>query len=421
MRLRFCSGMNCRSGVFFCAEMNKRRNRTQGGDLLQEAYMRRAIALAERGAGKVSPNPLVGAVIVRGDRIIGEGWHAVYGGLHAERSALLNLRERGEDPSGADMYVTLEPCCHFGKQPPCTDAIIEAGIARVYVGLGDPNPLVAGQGIRILRDRGIEVEMAGDAIRAECARQNEVFLHYIRTGLPFVVLKYAMTLDGKTACYTGASRWVTGEEARADVHRLRNRYSAIMVGIGTVLTDDPLLTCRMEGGRNPLRIVCDSRLRTPLSAKLVQTAAEAGTLIATTVRDPDRHAPYLEAGCRILVTEEKDGRVDMADLMTKLGASGEKVDSILAEGGSGVAWSLLRDRLVHKVLAYISPKLFGGAGSPSPVGGTGYPDPADAMVLTDRTVQVLGEDLLVAGYPQYGEDDIGKVWTNGAESGHDCG
>lgn len=407
--------------------------------MTHEEYMRRALALALRGTGRVSPNPLVGAVIVKDGRVIGEGWHAYYGGLHAERAALKDCAERGENPAGSDIYVTLEPCCHHGKQPPCTDALIQAGIRRVFTGAGDPNPKVAGKGIRILRDHGIEV--TEHVLEKECLRQNEVFFHYITTGLPFVCLKYAMTLDGKTACFTGASRWVTGEAARRHVHETRNRLTAIMAGVGTVIADDPLLTCRLEpestaevlGGRNPVRIICDSALRTPLTARVVTTAAETPTILATCCGDEKRQAPYLAAGCRILLCRDAAAgnaaaentaagtpaaapdpcgtrpRVDLRDLMRKLGAEG--IDSVLLEGGGTLAWSALESGIVNKVQAYIAPKLFGGAESKTPVEGRGFPAPAEAPVLEDLTFTQLGGDLLVEGYlprcgPPSGRDYI---------------
>ena len=225
-------------------------------------YMQLALALARKGCGWVAPNPMVGAVIVKDGEIIGQGWHEKCGQPHAERNALASCTK---SPRGATMYVTLEPCCHTGRQPPCTDAILEAGIRRVVVGSGDPNPLVAGKGIQILRAHGIEV--TENVLREECQRLNEVFFHYIRTKRPFVVMKYAMTLDGKIAAYTGASKWITGEKARNHVQEQRHRYSAIMAGVGTVLADDPLLTCRINGGKNPIRIICDTNLRTPLTGR----------------------------------------------------------------------------------------------------------------------------------------------------------
>ncbi len=351
-------------------------------------YMRRALQLAERGCGWTSPNPMVGAVIVRDGRILAEGWHARYGELHAERAALANATE---DVRGATMYVTLEPCCHHGKQPPCTDAIIDSGITRVVVGSADPNPLVAGKGVAILRAAGIEV--VENVLREECDALNEVFLHYIREKQPFVVMKAAMTLDGKIATYTGASRWVTGEAARAHGHSLRHRYRAIMVGSGTVLADDPLLTCRIENGRDPLRIVCDSRLRTPLSARLVQTARETPTLIATCVEDAARIAPYENAGCRVWSLPERDGHVDLVALMQRLGS--ENIDSVLIEGGGTLAWAALDAGIVQKVYSYIAPKLFGGRDAKTPVEGEGVALPEECAQLSVTNISRLGADILV--------------------------
>ena len=238
-------------------------------------YMERAIELAKKGAGWTSPNPLVGAVIVKEDRVIGEGYHKRYGGLHAEREAFSSLKESAK---GATIYVTLEPCCHHGHQPPCTDAIIEHGISRVVIGSRDPNPLVSGKGAAILKEKGIEV--VEDFMRKECDKLNPIFFHFIKTRLPFVTTKYAMTLDGKIATKTGASKWITSEKAREHVHKLRGRYSAIMAGIGTVLADDPMLNCRLEGAHQPVRIIVDSSLRLPLDSQIVKTANEYRTIVA---------------------------------------------------------------------------------------------------------------------------------------------
>ena len=351
-------------------------------------YMRRALELAQRGQGWTAPNPMVGAVIVKEGRIIGQGWHARCGALHAERHALQNCTE---SPQGAVLYVTLEPCCHHGRQPPCTEAILASGITRVVVGSGDPNPLVAGKGIRILKEAGIEV--TEHVLEEECRRLNEVFFHYIKTKRPFVVMKYAMTMAGKIAAHTGASRWVTGEEARAHVQRQRNRLTAIMVGVGTVLTDDPMLTCRMEDGRNPVRIICDTGLRTPLTAKVVATAPEVPTILATCCPDRDRYRPYEAAGCRILHVPEKEGHVDLKALMEVLGQ--ESIDSILLEGGGTLNWSALEAGIVQKVQAYIAPKLFGGRDARTPVEGTGVPDPGAAFGLKNSVLTRLGEDFLI--------------------------
>ena len=278
---------------------------------MRQEYMRRAIELAKRGFGRVNPNPLVGAVIVKDDHIIAEGYHARYGDLHAERSAFSKLKDPAE-AIGAEMYVTLEPCCHQGKQPPCTQAIIEHGIRKVYVGSDDPNALVAGKGIRILREAGIEVET--HVLKEECDALNPVFFHYITSKTPYVVMKYAMTMDGKIATVTGASKWITSEAARADVQQQRHRFSGIMVGVGTILADDPLLTCRMENGKNPVRIVCDTQLRTPLQAQVVATAKQIPTILATCCADPKRQAIYRQAGGRVIFLDKRNGHIDLVQL-----------------------------------------------------------------------------------------------------------
>lgn len=352
--------------------------------------MRLALELAEQGRGWTSPNPMVGAVIVKEGRIIGQGYHARCGELHAERAALAACTE---DPRGAAMYVTLEPCCHQGRQPPCTEAILAAGIRRVVVGAGDPNPQVAGKGLAILRAAGVAVQehVAEEA----CTRLNRVFFHYIQTGLPYVVLKYAMTLDGKIASYTGASQWITGEEARRHVHELRGTYRAILVGVGTVLADDPLLTCRIEGRRSPLRVICDSHLRTPFTARVVQTAREVPTLLATCATDRERIARYEARGVQVVTLPEAEGRVSLQALLRYLGQN--QVDSVLVEGGGTLHWSVLAAGLVHKVAAYVSPMLLGGAGAVSPVEGLGFPHPDAALRLHAPTVTRLGEDFLVEG------------------------
>lgn len=353
-------------------------------------YMRMALELAGRGAGRTSPNPMVGAVIVKDGRVIGEGFHERCGEAHAERNALAHCTE---SPAGATMYVTLEPCCHQGRQPPCTDAILEAGIARVVVGSDDPNPLVAGKGIDILRRAGVEVETG--VLKAECDALNYVFFHYITTGLPYVVMKYAMTLDGKIATYSGKSKWITGEAAREQVHRDRARYSAIMAGVGTVLADDPMLNCRVEGGRDPVRVICDSHLRTPLTSRIVASAREIPTILAAVSADKEAAAPYEAAGCRVWMLPERSGRPDLAELMRRLGAEG--IDSVLLEGGGTLNWTALESGIVNRVQAYIAPKLFGGTGAKSPVGGQGVEEPARAVRLRDLSVRRLGEDILLEG------------------------
>lgn len=357
-----------------------------------EVYMRMALELAEKGRGWVAPNPVVGAVIVRDDgAVIGQGYHERYGDLHAERNALKHCIE---DPAGATMYVTLEPCCHHGKQPPCTEAILEAGIRRVVVGSDDPNPKVAGGGIRILREHGVEITEG--ILREECDRSNETFFHFIRTQTPYVVMKYAMTIDGKIAAYTGLSQWITGEEARAHVHRLRHELSGIMAGIGTVLADDPLLTCRLPDTRNPVRIICDSYLRIPLESKIVQTAGEVPTIIATCSDEEAKAALLEEKGCRILrVGKSGDLHLDLRELMYRLGEL--NIDSILLEGGGTLNWSALENGIVNRVMAYLSPKIFGGASARTPVEGQGVEAPYHAFFMKNTSVHRLGEDYLIEG------------------------
>ena len=351
-------------------------------------YMKQALELAKKGAGWTSPNPMVGAVIVKEGRVIGEGWHQKCGQAHAERNALAACTE---DPAGAAMYVTLEPCCHVGRQPACTQAILEAKLARVVIGSADPNPLVAGKGAAILREHGVEV--VENVLREECDRVNEIFLHYIRTRRPYVAMKYAMSADGKSAAYTGESHWVTGEIARNHVQTLRNRYRAIMVGVGTVLTDDPRLTCRLGGGRSPIRVICDSNLRTPPDAQVVRTARETPTILATCCTDGERRCPYEEAGCQVLTVGGSDGRVDLDRLMTLLGE--QEIDSVLLEGGGTLNWAALSQGLVHKVYTYIAPKLFGGRYAKTPVEGRGFPCPDESVHLIRRELTLLGEDILI--------------------------
>lgn len=350
------------------------------------AYMRQAVALARRGTGWTAPNPLVGAVVVKDGKVIGRGYHARCGGLHAERAALADCTV---SPRGATMYVTLEPCCHQGRQPPCTDAILTAGIARVVVGSDDPNPLVAGKGLEILRRGGVEV--VSGVLREACDALNPVFFHFIRTKRPYVVMKYAMTMDGKIATRTGASRWITGEAARRRVHRDRHRYTAIMAGVGTVLADDPVLNCRIKGGKNPVRIICDTHLRTPLTSQIVRTAGEIPTILATCA-EPSLYGPYLDAHCQVWTLPERDGHVDLDALMDRLGSAG--IDSVLLEGGGTLNWAALESGIVQRVQAYVAPKLFGGDAK-SPVEGQGVALPDQAVALKNTRILRVGEDILL--------------------------
>ncbi|WP_310603552.1 bifunctional diaminohydroxyphosphoribosylaminopyrimidine deaminase/5-amino-6-(5-phosphoribosylamino)uracil reductase RibD [Anaerosporobacter sp.] len=358
--------------------------------MTDKEYMKLAIRLAKQGSGRVSPNPLVGAVVVKDGVIIGKGYHEEYGQLHAERNALADCKV---SPEGATMYVTLEPCCHYGKTPPCTKAIMESGIKRVVIGSLDPNPIVAGNGIKELREAGIEVVYG--VLEKECNKLNAVFFHYIRKKTPYVVLKYAMTIDGKIATYTGASKWITGEQARENVHKDRNRYKAIMVGVETVRMDDPMLTCRVENGVNPIRIICDSTLRIPFDSQIVQTAADIPTIIATACKDEQKQKPYTEAGCEIIVVGVEDGKVNLEELMRELGE--RRIDSILLEGGSKLHWSALRSGIVNRVQCYIAPKIFGGECAKTPIAGEGVSLPEQAVRLKNMEIKQLGEDYLIEG------------------------
>lgn len=351
-------------------------------------YMERAIELAKKGEGWTNPNPLVGAVIVKDGRIIGEGCHQAYGGLHAERNAIASLKESAR---GAVMYVTLEPCCHYGKTPPCTEAILEQGIAKVVIGSRDPNPKVAGKGAALLRRAGVQVEE--DFMREECDRLNPVFFHYITTGTPYVVMKYAMTLDGKTATKTGASKWITGEAARAEVQQIRSRYMGIMAGIGTVLADDPMLNVRLEGKRSPVRIICDSTLRIPADSQICRTAGQYPTIVACGTGNPEKERILREMGVQVVKCPDETGRIDLPALMKDLGAQG--IDSILLEGGGTLNDSVWRAGLVQKVLAFIAPKFFGGETSKTPVEGVGIALPSEAEPLRLTAVRQMGEDLLL--------------------------
>ena len=354
-------------------------------------YMRRAMELAERGVGFTNPNPMVGAVIVKGGKVIGEGWHGRCGEWHAERNAFKNCTVPAE---GATMYVTLEPCCHYGKTPPCTEAIIEHGIARVVVGMEDPNPLVAGKGIALLREAGIEVVCG---VEEEALReQNRVFLKYISTKLPWVAMKTAMTLDGKIATRTGDSKWITGAEARAYVHELRHRFMAIVVGIGTAVADDPLLNCRIEGRgvRQPIRVVVDSNARLSLDSQLVKTAGEYRTIVAHTRFAPEESVKALrEAGVEMLLCKEKEGLVDVRNLLELLGQSG--IDSILLEGGGSLNYTFLAEGLADELYAFIAPKIVGGMNAKTPVEGAGMEKMADAINLELENVLNVGHDVLL--------------------------
>lgn len=361
-----------------------------------QSYMKLALKLAARARGRTSPNPMVGAVVVKDGNIVGRGFHHKAGTPHAEIHA---LREAGPEARGATIYVTLEPCCHYGRTGPCSEAVIQAGIARAVVAMADPNPLVAGKGLKRLEEVGISVTLG---VMEEEARQlNEVFLKYIATRLPYVVAKAAVSLDGKIATRSGKSKWITGPEARAYGHRLRDRYDAILVGIGTILADDPALTARLKGGRgrDPVRVVLDSRGRTPPEAKVLNQQSGAPTIIAVTKEAPlERIEGLRKAGAEVLVVSEGP-RVDLLELMKILGM--REITSVLIEGGASVHGSALEAGIVDKAAWFIAPKIIGGTGAPGPVGGLGVDDPAEAVELERVKIKRLGTDFCLEGYIKY--------------------
>ncbi|MBK5200700.1 MAG: bifunctional diaminohydroxyphosphoribosylaminopyrimidine deaminase/5-amino-6-(5-phosphoribosylamino)uracil reductase RibD [Spirochaetaceae bacterium] len=350
--------------------------------------MKIAIDLAKKGIGLVSPNPLVGAVIVKDNEIIGKGYHKKAGTLHAERDAINNC---SKDLKGSTLYVNLEPCCHFGKTPPCTDAIIENQIGKVIIGCTDPNPLVKGQGIKKLRQAGITVIIG--ILEKESLKLNEIFFNFIISKRPFVLMKYAMTMDGKIATSSGNSKWISNEESRHNVHVDRNRYSGIMIGVGTLLKDDPSLTCRLKNGHNPIRIICDTNLNTPLTSQIVKTANSINTIIATCEKDILKHKSYLNAKCKVLVVPKKDNQVDLCTLMDILGNI--NIDSIIIEGGGEFNFSALNCNIVNKIQTYISPKIFGGKTSKTPIEGIGFSQIAEAITLSNPTIKYFGSDILI--------------------------
>lgn len=359
---------------------------------MDEFYMKLALENAEKGAGKVNPNPMVGAVIVKNEKIIGSGFHEYFGGAHAEVNAFKNTTESVE---GATMYVTLEPCSHYGKTPPCADKIIEEKIKRVVIGTLDPNPLVSGKGVKKLIDAGIEVSVG--VLEEECKKINEVFMKYIKYKKPFVVMKCAMSLDGKICTKNGESKWITGEEARKHVHKTRNMLSAIMVGVDTVIKDNPRLTSRIDKGKNPTRIIVDSTLRIPLDSNVLVDEYKDKTIIATTISADKEKIAYIEnLGAKVLIVNEKEKRVDLNDLMNKLGEM--NIDSILLEGGGTLNFSALKEKIVDKVQVYIAPKIIGGSLAKTPVEGVGIDKLKEAFSLRELKIQTLDKDIFIEGY-----------------------
>lgn len=365
----------------------------KNGDFLSydEKYMRLAMQLAGNAIGRTSPNPLVGAVIVKDNRVVGCGWHRKAGTPHAEVHA---LNQAGELAQGADVYVTLEPCAHYGKTPPCAKALVEAKVKNVYGGLLDVNPKVAGKGFKILEDAGIHVEYG--FLQDELRKQNEVFFKWIEHKKPFIVLKAAMTLDGKIATATGQSKWITNETSRAYGYKLRDIYDGIMVGINTVIEDNPMLTARVDGGKNPIRIVVDSSLKIDINANVVQDKS-AKTIIATTDKaDKDKILKLQAQDVDVIVVDkDKNDKVDIEKLLDILGQ--QNICSILVEGGATLSGSFVAKKLVDKVYFFIAPKIIGGKEAKTPVAGTGILNLQEALALKDIQIEKLEEDILIIG------------------------
>ena len=364
-----------------------------------EQVMRRALALAQKGRGRTSPNPMVGAVVVRDGRIVGEGYHARAGGPHAE---VLALEAASEATIGADLYVTLEPCCHQGRTPPCTERIIEAGIRRVIIPILDPNPLVSGRGIERLRAAGIVVEL--EVLVKEATRLNEAFLKFIRSQTPFVVLKAALSLDGKIATRTGDSRWISSEQSRLRVHELRNQVDAVIVGIGTIRRDNPLLTTRLpHGGRDPIRVIVDGRGQLPLDAKVFHSLSPAPTWVAVAADAPrERLETFERFGLTVLEAGGSHGWACLAHLLKRLGE--RQITSVMLEGGEAIFTSALEEGIIDKFTLFMAPLLVGGKTAPHLFGGAGVEYVAQAIRLRRIRVEPLNEDLLIEGYSPTTED-----------------
>nr|WP_308667067.1 bifunctional diaminohydroxyphosphoribosylaminopyrimidine deaminase/5-amino-6-(5-phosphoribosylamino)uracil reductase RibD [Allisonella histaminiformans] len=382
---------------------------------LDRKYMARALQLALRGAGHTRPNPMVGAVLVKDGRIIGEGWHKQYGGPHAEVNAFASATE---DPEGATLYVSLEPCSHYGKTPPCADLIIRKKVARVVAALEDPNPLVSGRGFRKLRANGIRVTVG---VLAEEARHiNDVFLTYVTRKRPFVLYKAAMSLDGKIACHTGESQWISSEKSREEVQRLRGILSGIMVGAGTVIADDPRLTCRMEEYENPARIIVDGKLRVPVESRIFHEPGR-NIILTTSEAYPEKKKALENLGVEMIEADsEEPGKVDLKSAMLALGIKG--IDGILLEGGPTLAASALEAGIIDAVRFYIAQKIIGGREAPSPFAGTGAAHMNEVVPLTDAVYGTSGDDLWIQAYiqrekkePEAGKQKVEEAQTESHE------
>ncbi|HVP76628.1 MAG TPA: bifunctional diaminohydroxyphosphoribosylaminopyrimidine deaminase/5-amino-6-(5-phosphoribosylamino)uracil reductase RibD [Thermodesulfobacteriota bacterium] len=360
-----------------------------------EKWMKRALRLAEAGKGRTSPNPLVGAVLVKRGKMVGEGYHAKIGEAHAE---IVALRQAGDKARGAVLYVNLEPCTHYGRTPPCAPQVIKAGVKRVVIGMEDPNPVVHGKGIEALKKAGLDIKVG--VLVEECRRLNEAFCKYILNKQPFVLLKAAATLDGKIATRNGDSKWISGEASRRLVHKVRDQVDGVLVGVGTILRDDPLLTARRKEGREPYRIVLDSRLKIPEEARVFEHSASE-VILATTELAPCEKVERLEKrGVRVLIIHSKEGRVDLRSCLTKLAEIG--VMNLLVEGGSQVNGSFLDEGLIDKLLLFLSPRLMGDPKALGIFDGRGVSNLSEAITIKEISTKRIGEDLFVEGYLEWG-------------------
>lgn len=360
-----------------------------------EKYMMLALELAEKGRGKVEPNPMVGAVLVKNNEIIGTGYHQIFGGAHAEVHA---IHEGGANCKGATLYVSMEPCAHYGKTAPCVDAIVKAGIGKVIAAIIDPNPITSGKGIRKLKEAGIEIKLG--VMEFQAMKLNASFFKLMQQGLPYVIVKWAMSLDGKIATHTGDSKWITCEESRVYAHKVRGQVDGILVGINTVLRDDPLLTCRLEGGRNPKRIIIDSNASLPLHSRLLKTIHESEIVVAVSRNAlPERIKKLRQLGCEVIQTNTMSGRVDLQELFRQLGEM--KMTNILVEGGSRVITAVLEDCLADKVIVFIAPIIIGGQGANSPVLGKGIDAIAESVKVNEITIKRFSDDVVIEGFLKY--------------------
>jgi len=356
-----------------------------------EHWMKRVLRLAEKGKGRTSPNPMVGAVLVKNGKVVGEGYHVKAGADHAE---IIALRKAGEVAKGATLYLNLEPCIHYGRTPPCAPAVIEAKVKRVVIGMEDPNPLVRGRGLKSLKSAGLDVEVG--ILEKECRRLNEAFCKYILKKEPFVILKVSATLDGKIATREGDSKWISGETSRHFVHRMRDQVDGVVVGIGTVLKDDPQLTARIKKGRDPYRIILDSQLRIPEDARVIGNSPLKAIIATTELAARDKIERLEKKGVRILILDSKQGRVDLKNCLSKLGEM--EMTTLLVEGGNQVNGSFLDEGLIDKILLFLSPKLIGDREALGIFGGSGKATLKEAIPMNELRVRRIGEDILIEGY-----------------------